>query len=129
MDSDLSSHVEKERNLYESNQQQLNKSLAGVSARITQYREKLAELKEHSQELKDEMEIVQKRVDINTPLVERKIVSEVEFLKLQQEQNNVQQVLTKTRKQSLTKPKTCWMRPSWLSKTKRKWNSTVLMLS
>jgi adhesin transport system membrane fusion protein len=97
MDSDLSSLVEKERNLYESNLQQLNKSLAGVRARITQYREKLAQLKEHSQELKEEMEIVQKRIDINTPLVERKIVSEVEFLKLQQEQNNVQQVLTKTR--------------------------------
>ena len=41
--------------------------------------------------------MVQKQIDINIPLVKRKIVSEVNFLKLKQEKNNVQQELTKTK--------------------------------
>lgn len=97
MDKDLAELVAKERNLYESNLQQLQKSLAVVKAQITQHRQKLTEMKEHYQELKNEMELVQKQIDINIPLVKRKIVSEVNFLKLQQEKNNVQQELTKTK--------------------------------
>lgn len=97
VDAELVDLVEKEKNLYESNLQQLNKGLAVVRAQITQHRQKLAELKEHYIELSEEMELVQKQIDINTPLVERKITSEVDFLKLKQEKNNVQQKLTKTR--------------------------------
>lgn len=102
MSHDLSELVEKERNLYESNLEQLNKGLAVVKAQISQHREKLTELKEHYQELKEEMELVQKQIDINMPLVKRKIVSEVNFLKLRQEKNNVQQELTKTRHAQIT---------------------------
>ena len=97
MSQDLSELVEKERNLYESNLLQLDKNLAVVRAQITQHHEKLLELKEGYKELKEEMELVQKQIDINIPLVEKKIVSEVDFLKLKQEKNNVQQELTKTR--------------------------------
>lgn len=97
MDKDLTELVSKENNLYESNLLQLKKSLAVVSAQIIQHRVKLAELKESNGELKEEMELVQKQIDINIPLIERKIVSEVDFLKLKQEKNNVQQELTKTR--------------------------------
>ena len=97
MEKGLAELVDKERNLYESNLQQLNKSIAVVSAQITQHHQKLEELKEHYQELKEEMELVQKQININAPLVKRKIVSQVEFLKLKQEKNNVQQELTRTR--------------------------------
>ncbi len=93
----LSELVEKEHNLYKSNLQQLDKSMAVIHAQITQHREKQAEMKEHYQELKEEMELVQRQIDINAPLVKRKIVSEVDYLRLQQEKNNVQQELTKTR--------------------------------
>lgn len=97
MSKDLSELVEKEHNLYESNLRQLNKNLGVVRAQITQHHEKLAELKESFKELTEEMELVQKQIDINAPLAERKIVSEVDFLKLKQEKNNVQQELTKIR--------------------------------
>ena len=97
MNQDLSELVKKEHNLYESNLEQLNKSMAVVRAQITQHKEKLSEMREHYQELKEEMELVQKQININKPLVKRKIVSEVNFLKLQQEKNNVKQELTKTR--------------------------------
>ncbi len=96
-DNGLAELVEKEHNLYESHLQQFNKNMAVISAQITQHHEKLAELKEHYQELKEEMELVQQQININIPLVKRKIVSKVNFLKLQQEKNNVQQELTKTR--------------------------------
>jgi len=89
--------VEKERNLYESNRKELDRNLAVVRAQITQHHDKLAEFKESQVELQEEMELVQQQLDINIPLLERKIVSEVDFLKLKQEKNNVQQELTKTR--------------------------------
>jgi len=97
MENGLTELIEKERNLYESNQQQLHKNLEVVRSQIKQHRGKLAELKESQKELKEAMQLVQKQIDINAPLIERKIVSEVDFLKLQQEKNNVQQELTKTR--------------------------------
>jgi len=97
MENGLTELVDKEHNLYESNLKQLNKSIAVVSSQISQHRQKLAELKEHHLELKEEMELVQKQIDINAPLVERKIVSQVDYLKLQQEKNNIKQELTKTR--------------------------------
>lgn len=97
MENGLTELVEKEHNLYESNQQQLHKSMEVIRAQITQHHEKLEELKESHKELKEEIELVQMQIDINIPLVDRKIVSKVDFLKLQQEKNNVQQELTKTR--------------------------------
>lgn len=97
MDNGLRELVEKELNLYESNQQQLYKNLEVVRAQMTQHTEKLEELKEHYEQLKEELELVQKQININAPLLERKIVSEVDFLKLQQEKNSVQQELTRTR--------------------------------
>lgn len=97
IDKGLAELVEKEHNLYMSNLEQLEKSLAVIHAQVTQHREKLEELKTNHEELKEEMELVQKQIDINIPLVKRKIVSEVNFLKLKQEKNNVQQELTKTK--------------------------------
>jgi len=97
MENDLAQLVAKEQNLYESNLQQLNKSLAVVRAQSSQHLQRLEEMQEHYAELKDEMELVQKQLDITKPLVKRKIVSEVDFLKLRQEKNNITQELTKTR--------------------------------
>jgi len=102
MDKELAELVEKERDLYESHLQELRKNEAVVRAQISQHKQKMAELKEHYKELKEEMELVQKQIDINEPLVKRKIVSEVNFLKLQQEKNNIQQELTKTRHETET---------------------------
>ena len=96
IEKDLSELVGKEQNLYESNLQQLNKSLTVVRAQSSQRLEKLLEVTQNYKELKAEMELVQKQININKPLVKRKIVSEVNFLKLKQEKNNVQQELTKT---------------------------------
>jgi len=97
MKNGLSELIEKEYNLYKSNLEQLNSNIAVVRAQITQHYEKIEELKEHYVELKEEINLVQKQIDINAPLLERRIVSQVDFLKLQQEKNKVQQELTRTR--------------------------------
>lgn len=97
MDSDLFELVSKENNLYESNLLQLEKSLAVGRAQIVQHRVKFSELQESTEELKEAMDLVQQQININLPLIERRIVSEVDFLKLKQEKNHVQQEITKTR--------------------------------
>lgn len=97
MDKSLSELVEKERSLYESNQQQLYKNLQVLGSQKLQHYDKLEELQTHHIELTEAMNLVQEQININLPLVERKIVSEVDFLRLKQEKNSVQQSLTKTR--------------------------------
>lgn len=96
MDNDLAELVNKEKNLYKSHQEQLNKSLEVIRAQSSQHLEKLVGLREHYKELKAEMELIQKQIEINRPLAKKKIVSEVEFLKLQREKNKIQQELTDT---------------------------------
>ena len=57
IDKGLAELVEKEHNLYMSNLEQLEKSLAVIHAQVTQHREKLEELKTNHEELKEEMEL------------------------------------------------------------------------
>jgi len=97
MTENLKNEIEKELSLYQSNLQQLDKSLSVIRAQIAQHEQNLKEAKEHYSELKEEMNLVQKQIDINAPMVKKKIISEIDFLKLQREKNRVQQDLTKTR--------------------------------
>ena len=94
--------IEKERSLYESNKQQLAKSMAILNAQLEQRDNELKETREHFKELSNEMALVQKQIAINEPLVKKRIVPEVDFLKLQRDANNVQQQLTQTRHQITT---------------------------
>jgi len=94
--------IAKERSLFESNKKQLRRSLSILKAQQQQRINELKEANEHYRELRNEMELVQRQLDINKPLAEKKIVSEVEFLKLQRDANNVRQALTKTEHQITT---------------------------
>ncbi|MHC3994641.1 HlyD family type I secretion periplasmic adaptor subunit [Thiomicrolovo sp. ZZH C-3] len=91
--------IEKERSLFMSNRKQLKKSIAVLNAQIAQRSSELKEAREHFAELQKEMELVQREIEINRPLVEKRIVPEVDFIKLQRDANNVQQSLTATRHQ------------------------------
>lgn len=97
MDKNLKEQVKKEFSLYKSSREELTKSLERIRAELNQHRQELKEAQEHLVELKKGMSLVQKQIDINQPLVKRKIVSEVDFIKLQREKNNVQQEMTTTR--------------------------------
>jgi adhesin transport system membrane fusion protein len=96
-DPALQELIEKERSLYESNKKQLKKSIAILKAQVEQRTSELKEAREHYRELEKEMALVQKQIAINEPLVKKRIVPEVDFLKLQRDANNVQQALTTTR--------------------------------
>ncbi|UFS61454.1 HlyD family type I secretion periplasmic adaptor subunit [Sulfurimonas sp. HSL-3221] len=91
--------IEKERSLFTSNRKQLKKSIAVLDAQIVQRSSELKEAREHYVELEREMELVRKEIEINKPLVEKRIVPEVDYIKLQRDANNVQQSLTTTRHQ------------------------------
>jgi adhesin transport system membrane fusion protein len=97
MSKNLENEVEKEWSLYQSNLAQLDKSLQVIQSQIFQHEQELKEAREHYKELKEEMKLVQQQIDINRPLAAKRIVSEVDFLKLQREKNSVRQELTKTR--------------------------------
>lgn len=97
VDNTQKSLIEKERSLYESNKKQLSKTQAILKAQMTQRSGELKEAREHYKELEKEMALVQKQIKINEPLVKKRIVPEVDFIKLQRDANNVQQQLTATR--------------------------------
>lgn len=94
--------IEKERSLYQSNKQQLKKSMDILKSQIAQRNSELKEARERYAQLETEMTLVQKEIDINEPLVAKRIVPEVDFIKLQRDANNVQQSLTATRHQITT---------------------------
>jgi len=98
-DPALQELIEKERSLYESNKKQLRKNIAILKAQVERRTSELKEAREHYRELEKEMALVNKQIEINEPLVKRRIVPEVDFLKLQRDANNVQQTLTTTRHQ------------------------------
>lgn len=99
IDAEQNVLIEKERSLFESNREQLTKSLAIQKAQVQQRTSELKEAREHYKELEKEMELVQQQIDINEPLVKRRIVPEVDFIKLKRDANKVQQEITKTRHQ------------------------------
>ena len=76
--------------------------MAILNAQLEQRDNELKETREHFKELSNEMALVQKQIAINEPLVKKRIVPEVDFLKLQRDANNVQQQLTQTRHQITT---------------------------
>lgn len=98
-DPALQELIEKERSLYESNKKQLKRNIAILEAQVERRTSELKEAREHYRELENEMALVRKQIEINEPLVKKRIVPEVDFLKLQRDANNVQQTLTATRHQ------------------------------
>jgi adhesin transport system membrane fusion protein len=79
------SHLNKsEKSLYDSNQQQLKETLSGLEEKISQQKSALLEAKSKRRQLQRSLELVQKEIVIKKPLKDRGIISEVEFLQLQQ---------------------------------------------
>lgn len=87
-DSEVSaeaSHLNKsEKSLYDSNQQQLKETLSVLEEKIRQQKSALLEAKSKRRQLQRSLELVQKEIVIKKPLKDRGIISEVEFLQLQQ---------------------------------------------
>jgi len=76
--------VKSERSLFDSNQAQLKETLSGLEEKISQQKSALLEAQSKQRQLKKSLDLVTKEIKIKQPLKERGIISEVEFLQLQQ---------------------------------------------
>ena len=82
--------IKHERSLYLSNKEQLNNNILIYKRRLEQKRNERTEAEAKLKQLQLNYKLIQQEVDINKPLVEKGIVSEVEFLQLQRQQSSLQ---------------------------------------
>jgi adhesin transport system membrane fusion protein len=76
--------VKSEKSLFDSNRQQLGENLNGLEEKIRQQQSALREAQSKQSQLKKSLRLVKKEIEIKKPLKDRGIISEVEFLQLQQ---------------------------------------------
>jgi len=82
--------IKHEKSLYLSNLEQLNNNVLIYKRRLAQKRNERTEAEAKLKQLQLNYKLIQQEVDINRPLVEKGIVSEVEFLQLQRQQSSLQ---------------------------------------
>ena len=82
--------IRSERSLYDSNKQQLKETLGVLEERINQQQSALREAESKQKQLNKTLQLVKKEIDIKRPLKDRGIISEVEFLQLQQRENEIE---------------------------------------
>ena len=73
-----------EESLYNTNKQQLEESLSILEQQISQQETALKEAESKQRQVKKSLELLRKEIRIKEPLKQRGIISEVEFLQLQQ---------------------------------------------
>jgi adhesin transport system membrane fusion protein len=79
-----------EQNLLESNRQQLSETLSILDEQVRQQQSALDEAQSKQRQLQKTLGLVRKEIDIKRPLKERGIISEVEFLQLQQREAEIE---------------------------------------
>jgi adhesin transport system membrane fusion protein len=79
-----------EQNLLESNRQQLSETLSILDEQVRQQQSALDEAESKQRQLQKTLGLVRKEIDIKRPLKERGIISEVEFLQLQQREAEIE---------------------------------------
>ncbi|WP_024955230.1 HlyD family type I secretion periplasmic adaptor subunit [Sulfurospirillum arcachonense] len=84
-----SKQIEYEKSLYDSNKEQLTKSLDVIKEQITQKNQELSELYAKIKQEQNTLKLMEEEVAITEPLVKRGLVSEVEFLQLRRQLNGV----------------------------------------
>lgn len=73
-----------EKSLFSSNRQQLEETLSILKEKINQQQSALREAQSKQKQLRRSLELVKREIKIKQPLMDRGIISEVEFLQLQQ---------------------------------------------
>lgn len=76
--------LQSEESLFESNRSQLNETLSIYEEQISQQQSALEEAQSKQRQLRRQLELLQKELKIKKPLVERRIISEVDYLQVQQ---------------------------------------------
>jgi len=76
--------LKSEESLFESNRQQLRQTLRIYTEQVSQQKSTLQEAQSKERQLTKSLKLLQQEVEIKKPLVKRRIISEVEYLQLQQ---------------------------------------------
>ncbi len=76
--------IKSEKSLFDSNQQQLKETLSVLEEKISQQKSALLEAQSKRRQLQKSLELIKREIVIKKPLKDRGIISEVEFLQLQQ---------------------------------------------
>lgn len=82
--------VKSEQSLFNSNRQQLKETLNGLEEKISQQKSALLEAKSKQRQLTKSLDLVKKEIKIKKPLRDRGIISEVDFLQLQQREAEIE---------------------------------------
>ena len=81
--------IKHELSLYKTNKAQLENNIAIYQHRLRQKRNELKEAQAKLAQLSHNYDLIKQEVDLNRPLVKEGIVSEVEFLQLRRQANNI----------------------------------------
>ncbi len=76
--------LQSEESLFESNRSQLKETLSIYDEQVSQQQSSLEEALSKQRQLRRQLELLQKELKIKKPLVERRIISEVDYLQVQQ---------------------------------------------
>ena len=82
--------LESEKSLFESNRSQLNETLGIYEEQVSQQQSALEEAQSKQRQLRRQLELLQQELKIKKPLVERRIISEVDYLQVQQREAEVE---------------------------------------
>ena len=82
--------MKSEESLFESNRQQLHQTLSIYDEQVSQQQSTLEEAQSKQRQLTKSLDLLKQEVKIKKPLVERRILSEVEYLQLQQREAEVE---------------------------------------
>ncbi len=82
--------IKHELSLYRSNKEQLNNNIGIYERRLKQKKSDLKEAKAKIVQLQHNYALILKELELNRPLVKRRLVSEVEFLQLQRQASSIE---------------------------------------
>jgi len=89
--------IKHEESLYNSNKEQLENNIKIYQRRLEQKKDELKEAEARLQNLTINYELITRELDLNKPLVDKGIVSEVEYLKLQREASTIEGQMKSTK--------------------------------
>ena len=81
--------IKHEESLHKSNKEQLENNVLIYNRRLKQKKSELQEAQAKLDQLKNNFSLITQEVELNRPLVEKGLVSEVEFLQLQRQQSTI----------------------------------------
>lgn len=88
--AEMKKQIAYEKSLYDSNYEQLSKTFQILQEQIKQKENELTELDSKVSQLQNGYSLIKREIDIMDPLVKKGLVSEMEYLQLKRQLNNMQ---------------------------------------